>query len=93
MTPPPSRGPSRTAPARVVQVSPLLGVRNLGRVSFDYLPPSSEADDLRVGSLVVVPFGRRLVDGVVTSLTSSDEVAPSRLKSIASVGSHSVSTR
>ncbi len=92
MTPPPSRGTSRPAPARVVQVSPLLGLRNLGRGSFDYLPPDHGGDDLCVGSLVVVPFGRRLVDGVVTSLTSSNEVAPSRLKSIVSVGSQSLST-
>ena len=39
MTVPPSRGESQRAAAQVVQVSPLLGVRNLGRGSFDYLPP------------------------------------------------------
>lgn len=95
MTPPMSRGGSRraeTGPAQhVVQVSPLLGVRNLGRASFDYLAPDHLWVDLRVGSLVVVPFGRRMVDGVVTSLTSSDEVAPSRLRAISSVGTRRVS--
>ncbi|MHB0978560.1 MAG: replication restart helicase PriA [Thermoleophilia bacterium] len=76
----------------VVRVTPLLGVRGLGRESFDYTVPAEQCDDAALGTLVLVPFGRRKVDGVVTALGASGEVAPSKLRPIAAVGSHRLPT-
>jgi len=61
----------------IAQVEPLTTARSL-RGPFDYLLPDSLAG-VGVGSLLVVPFGRRRVLGVVTGLASSTEVPPDRL--------------
>src|ERR671922_2406119 len=61
----------------VVHVEPLTTARAL-RGPFDYLRP----DGVGVGSVLVVPFGRRDVVGVVTGLADASEhevVAPRRV--------------
>src|SRR4051812_13230753 len=66
----------RPVPA-IVQVEPLTTARAL-RGPFDYLRP----DGADVGSVLVVPFGRRDVLGVVTGLADASEhdaVAPRRV--------------
>ncbi len=47
------------------QVVPLLAVRSLSDRDFDYLPPES-GPPIEIGGLVRVPFGGRVVLGVVT---------------------------
>ena len=51
---------------------------------FDYLAPAGDAN-LRPGTRVRVPFGRRTITGVVVGRADSSEIAPGRLKRIASV--------
>lgn len=76
----------------VVRVTPLLGVRALGRESFDYVLLPEQADRVAVGTLVLVPFGRRKVDGVVTTLGASGDLPDTALKPLAAVGSHRLPT-
>ncbi len=61
----------------IAKVEPLTPARAL-RGPFDYLLPAALAD-VEVGSLLVVPFGRRRVLGVVVDLASESAVAPERL--------------
>jgi primosomal protein N' (replication factor Y) (superfamily II helicase) len=61
----------------IAQVEPLTTARSL-RGPFDYLLPESLAG-VDVGSVLVVPFGRRRVLGVVTGLADTTEVPPDRL--------------
>src|SRR3954447_13346994 len=66
-----------TSVPAIVQVEPLTTARAL-RGPFDYLRP----DGAGVGSVLVVPFGRRDVVGVVTAVTEASEhepVAPRRV--------------
>src|SRR3954463_8389155 len=66
-----------TSVPAIVQVEPLTTARAL-RGPFDYLRPEGAA----VGSVLLVPFGRREVLGVVTGLADASEhdvVAPRRL--------------
>ncbi len=58
----------------VAKVEPITTARAL-RGPFDYLRP----DGVRVGSVLVVPFGHREVVGVVVGLAESSEVADDRL--------------
>ncbi|MGZ5360593.1 MAG: replication restart helicase PriA [Solirubrobacterales bacterium] len=61
----------------IAKVEPLLTTRNV-RGPFDYrLPPSMAG--VGVGSILVVPFGRRRVKGVVVDLAESSELPDSRL--------------
>src|SRR5665811_1477422 len=80
----------RSMPGHTVQVTPLLGVRNLGREAFDYLVPEGFRDEIAVGSLVAIPFGHRMIDGVVTAVGTAGDVDPARLRPIAAVGSRRV---
>src|SRR4029079_9858661 len=69
------RGPA--VPPPIAQVEPLTTARAL-RGPFDYERP----DGVGVGSVLVVPFGRRDVVGVVTGLAEASEhdvVAPRRV--------------
>src|SRR5436305_4945259 len=66
----------REMPA-IAKVEPLTSARTL-RGPFDYLLPAALAG-VEVGSLLVVPFGRRRVLGVVVDLTSESTIAPERL--------------
>src|SRR3954454_11997468 len=61
------------AVSAIARVEPLTTARAL-RGPFDYLAPPGAA----VGQLLVVPFGRREVTGVVVGLAESSEVAPDR---------------
>src|SRR5437660_7107206 len=61
----------------IAKVEPLTTARTL-RGPFDYLLPDALAG-VEVGSLLVVPFGRRRVLGVVVDLASESAIAPERL--------------
>jgi primosomal protein N' (replication factor Y) len=63
--------------AAIAQVEPLTTARSL-RGPFDYSLPEALAG-VDVGSLLVVPFGRRRVLGVVTGLAERTDVPPERL--------------
>src|SRR3954471_22339101 len=67
----------RPVPPRLAQVEPLTTARAL-RGPFDYERP----EGVGVGSVLVVPFGRRDVVGVVTGLVDTSEhdvIAPRRV--------------
>ncbi len=49
------------------------------RGPFDYRLPEELSDDVDVGSMLVVPFGRREVLGVVVGLSDSSDVADAKL--------------
>jgi len=70
---------------RIARVEPLTTARAL-RGPFDYLRP----DGAEVGSLLVVPFGRRDVTGVVTALADRSPVAEDRLMTPRRVLDHSL---
>src|SRR5690242_10723567 len=61
-------------PPAIAKVEPLTTARAL-RGPFDYLAPP----DAAVGQLLVVPFGRREVTGVVTGLASESDVPQEKL--------------
>src|SRR3954452_21139770 len=61
----------------IAQVEPLLTARAL-RGPFDYRLPERLAD-VGVGSVLLVPFGRRRVIGVVVEVAESSELPPERL--------------
>jgi primosomal protein N' (replication factor Y) (superfamily II helicase) len=61
----------------IAKVEPLLTARAL-RGPFDYRLPD-HLGDVRVGSLLRIPFGRRRVVGVVVDLGESSELPPDRL--------------
>jgi primosomal protein N' (replication factor Y) len=66
-------------PSEIAQVEPLTTSRAL-RGPFDYrLPPDFEGGAVGVGSMLVVPFGRREVLGVVMGLSERSEVAEEKL--------------
>src|SRR5918998_6378437 len=69
--------PNLAAIAEIAQVEPLTTARSL-RGPFDYRLPAALAG-VEVGSLLVVPFGRRRVLGVVTGLAETTDVPPERL--------------
>src|SRR5881275_2954373 len=69
----------------IAQVEPLTTARAL-RGPFDYLAPPGAA----VGQLLVVPFGRRDVTGVVVGLADTSAIAPERLAAARDVLPHSV---
>ncbi|WP_462075297.1 replication restart helicase PriA [Nitrospira sp. CMX1] len=58
--------------------------------TFTYLIPSSITDRIQIGSLVKVPFGRSVLEGVVISISSNlaPEVPPASLKLIFSLVEH-----
>ena len=60
----------------VAKVEPITTARAL-RGPFDYLRP----DGVRIGSVLVVPFGHRDVVGVVVGLAETSELADERLAS------------
>ena len=61
----------------IAKVEPLLTTRSVSG-PFDYRLPEA-MEDVGVGSVLVVPFGRRRVVGVVTALTDRSELPESRL--------------
>jgi primosomal protein N' (replication factor Y) len=61
----------------IAKVEPLLTTRSVSG-PFDYRLPES-MDDVAVGSVLVVPFGRRRVKGVVVGIAETSELPPDRL--------------
>ncbi len=61
----------------IAKVEPLTTARAL-RGPFDYRLPE-RLGEVRVGSVLLVPFGRRRVIGVVVALAESSELPPERL--------------
>jgi primosomal protein N' (replication factor Y) len=61
----------------IAKVEPLTTARAL-RGPFDYRLPK-RLGEVRVGSVLLVPFGRRRVIGVVVDLAESSELPPERL--------------
>jgi primosomal protein N' (replication factor Y) len=61
----------------IAKVEPLTPARAL-RGPFDYLVPSG-MEGVEVGSMLVVPFGRRRLLGVVVGLAERSDVPPERL--------------
>ncbi|MFL5908838.1 MAG: primosomal protein N' [Solirubrobacterales bacterium] len=61
----------------IAKVEPLLTTRSVSG-PFDYRLPEA-MDDVGVGSVLVVPFGRRRVVGVVVGLADRSELPPDRL--------------
>jgi primosomal protein N' (replication factor Y) len=66
------------APARIAKVEPMTRTRAL-RGPFDYRLPDELRGGVQVGSMLVVPFGRREVLGVVVGLAETSEVAEEKL--------------
>jgi primosomal protein N' (replication factor Y) len=66
------------AASAIVRVEPMTTARAL-RGPFDYLLPDALIGEVDVGSMLVVPFGRRQVLGVVVGLADSSEVAQEKL--------------
>ncbi len=64
--------------AAIARVEPLTTARAL-RGPFDYLLPDELRSGVGVGSMLVVPFGRREVLGVVVGLADRSEIAEGRL--------------
>ena len=63
----------------IVQVEPVTTARAL-RGPFDYrLPDELRGGDVGVGSMLVVPFGRRRVLGVVVGIADRSDVAEDKL--------------
>jgi primosomal protein N' (replication factor Y) len=69
----------------IAQVEPLTTARSLVG-PFDYIAPPGAA----VGQVLVVPFGRRVVNGVVVGLAEDSEIAHERLAAVRDVLPHSV---
>jgi primosomal protein N' (replication factor Y) len=61
----------------IAKVEPLLTTRGV-RGPFDYRLPES-MDDVEVGSILVVPFGRRRVKAVVVEMADTSELPSERL--------------
>jgi primosomal protein N' (replication factor Y) (superfamily II helicase) len=67
------------APSAIAQVEPLTSTRAL-RGPFDYrLPPELRDGVVDVGSMLVVPFGRREVLGVVVGMSEHSDIAAEKL--------------
>jgi primosomal protein N' (replication factor Y) len=66
------------APLTIARVEPMTTARAL-RGPFDYRLPEELRGGVEVGSMLVVPFGRRQVLGVVVGLADSSEVAEEKL--------------
>ncbi|HEV3094067.1 MAG TPA: primosomal protein N', partial [Solirubrobacteraceae bacterium] len=62
----------------IAQVEPMTTARAL-RGPFDYLLPEELRAGIDIGSMLVVPFGRRKILGVVTGLCDRNEIAEEKL--------------
>jgi len=58
----------------IAQVEPMTTARSL-RGPFDYRLPEELRAAVQVGSMLVVPFGRRQVLGVVVGLAERSQIA------------------
>ena len=75
---PPERPPRAGRAAAIVQVEPITTARAL-RGPFDYRLGGELRERVEIGSMLVVPFGRRELLGVAVALRESSEVAEGRL--------------
>ena len=75
-----SRRYARRTVAAIAQVEPLTSSRALSG-PFDYALPEELRASVHVGSLLVVPFGRQDLLGVVVGLADRSELAQERLRS------------
>ncbi|MGP0103594.1 MAG: hypothetical protein ACLPUT_18475, partial [Solirubrobacteraceae bacterium] len=66
------------ATSTIARVEPMTTARAL-RGPFDYRLPETLRGDVDIGSMLVVPFGRRQVLGVVVGLADSSEIAEEKL--------------
>ncbi len=62
----------------IAKVEPLTTARAL-RGPFDYKIPESMQGTIEVGSILMVPFARRRILGVVTDMASTSQVPPEKL--------------
>ncbi len=70
---------------RIVQVVPLLRLQHLGDRSFDYAVPPELSARVAVGSVVAVPFGRRVARAIVIGEEPGSEVPSPALKAVEGV--------
>ncbi len=69
---------SAVATPAIARVEPITTARAL-RGPFDYALGEELAEQVEIGSMLVVPFGRRRLLGVVTGLSASSEVPAEKL--------------
>jgi primosomal protein N' (replication factor Y) len=69
---------AEAVPGGIVQVQPITTTRAL-QGPFDYRLPEALREAVGVGSMLVVPFGRRELLGVVVGLAETSEVAEEKL--------------
>jgi primosomal protein N' (replication factor Y) len=65
-------------PSAIAQVEPMTTARAL-RGPFDYRLPQELRGEVTIGSMLVVPFGRREILGVVTALADHSEISEEKL--------------
>jgi primosomal protein N' (replication factor Y) len=66
------------SPSAIAQVEPMTTARAL-RGPFDYRLPQELRGEVTVGSMLVVPFGRREILGVVTALADHSDISEEKL--------------
>ena len=69
---------SQASRLAIAQVEPMTTARAL-RGPFDYRLSQELSETVRVGSILVVPFGRREILGVVTALADHSEISEQKL--------------
>ncbi len=79
-------GASASQPQAEILFAEVLVPRHISK-TFSYLIPFSIASRIRTGSLVRIPFGRSVLEGVVISISShlTPDVTPASLKAILSL--------
>jgi primosomal protein N' (replication factor Y) len=65
-------------PSAIAQVEPMTTARAL-RGPFDYRLPQELRGEVTIGSMLVVPFGRREILGVVTALADHSDISEEKL--------------
>jgi primosomal protein N' (replication factor Y) (superfamily II helicase) len=70
--------PMPAPPSAIAQVEPMTTARVL-RGPFDYRLPQELRGEVTIGSMLVVPFGRREILGVVTALADHSEISEEKL--------------
>jgi primosomal protein N' (replication factor Y) len=70
--------PTHPSAIAIAQIEPMTTARAL-RGPFDYRLPEGLREQVAVGSMLVIPFGRREVLGVVTGLSEHSEVSEEKL--------------
>jgi primosomal protein N' (replication factor Y) (superfamily II helicase) len=76
--PPMPAPPMPAPPSAIAQVEPMTTARAL-RGPFDYRLPQELRGEVTIGSMLVVPFGRREILGVVTALADHSDISEEKL--------------